>query len=236
MLGTIINVILIIIGGTIGTLFGNKINEKYTKNIMTAIGLIVCCIGIQSVIGTSNILIVLLCLLVGTLIGTAFGIDEWLNTLGDKLKAKLSKTGMVDERFSDAFVTCSVLFAVGTMAVIGSIQAGLNKNYEILITKSIIDFVSSVAFAAALGPGVIFACIPVFVLQGGITLLAGVVEPFLTAEVVAEMSAVGGPIFIGMAVNIIGLRDERVRVGDMLPGIFLPILYFPLAELFSNFV
>lgn len=234
MIATIINVVLIIIGGTIGTLFGNKIKEKYTSGIMIAIGLITASIGVQSIIGTSNILIVLLCLLLGTLIGTAIGLDEWLNTIGDRLKGKLSKTKLTDERFSDAFVTCSVLFAVGTMAVIGSIQAGLNKNYEILLTKSVMDFVSSIAFAAALGPGVIFACIPVFVLQGGITLLAGVVEPFLTAEVVTEMSAVGGPIFLGMAINIIGLREERVRVGDMLPGIFLPIIYFPMAELFSR--
>ena len=92
------------------------------------------------------------------------------------------------------------------------------------------DFCTSIAFSAALGPGVIFSALPIFLFQGSITLLAGLAEPYLTAEVVTEMSAVGGPIFIAMAINMLGLREERIKVGDMLPAIFLPILYFPIAN------
>lgn len=116
------------------------------------------------------------------------------------------------------------------MAILGPIQAGLNHDYSILFTKSIMDFISSIAFSAALGPGVCFAAVPILIVQGGITLLAGAVQPYLTAEVITEMTAVGGPIFLAMSVNLIGLREEPVKVGDMIPAIFLPILYFPIAE------
>ena len=120
------------------------------------------------------------------------------------------------------------------MAILGSIKAGLNQEYGILFTKSIMDFASAIAFSAALGPGVIFSAVPILIFQGAITLLAAVAEPFLTAEVITEMSAVGGPIFMGMSINLLGLREERVKVGDMLPAIFMPIVYFPVAAFVTS--
>ena len=229
MIATIINAILIIIGGTAGTFFGNKISEKYTKGIMTVMGLVTMAIGIQNAAGMTNTLMTVVCLVFGTVIGTALRLDDKINNSGDLLKAKLAKTGLVKGKFSDGFVTCSVLFAVGTMTVLGSIRAGLNRDYSILLTKSVMDCASALAFSAALGTGVIFAAVPVFIIQGAITLLAGIVQPILTTEVVAEMSAVGGPIFIGLAINLLGLRKDGVKVGDMLPAIFLPIIFCPLA-------
>lgn len=231
MIATIINVFTIIIGGVIGIAFGNRIGEKYSNGLMTVIGLITLAIGIQSVMGSGNILVVVVCMVLGTLVGMLLKLDKAINTAGDRIRARLSRTRLGSGRFGEAFVTCTILFSVGTMTILGSIQAGLNHDYTILLTKSIMDFVSSLAFSAALGPGAIFACVPVLLVQGSITLLAGVVEPLLTAEVVAEMSAVGGVIFLGMSVNLLGLRQEAVKVGDMLPAIFLPILYFPLAHL-----
>lgn len=228
MIATFFNVFTVVLGGLIGTLFGNRIGAKYTDAIMTAIGLITVMIGVQSLVGSSNTLLVVVCLILGTVIGTALKIDDNLNKSGDFVKAKLSKTRLGQGRFTEAFVTCSMLFAVGTMTVIGSIQAGLNQNYDILITKSIMDFVSAIAFSSALGAGVLFAAVTVLVVQGSITLLAGVIAPVLTAEVVTEMSAVGGALFIAMAINLLNLRKEKIKVGDMLPGIFLPIIYFPL--------
>lgn len=222
--------ITIIIGGTIGTLCGGKINEKYTHGIMIVMGLVTAAIGIQNAAGMSNTLMTVICLVIGTVIGTALKLDDRINNSGEVLKAKLSKTGLIKGKFSDGFVTCSVLFAVGTMTVLGSIQAGLNKDYSILFTKSIMDGTSALAFSAALGTGVIFASIPVLIIQGAITLLAGVVQPILTTEVVAEMSAVGGPIFVGMAINLLGLREESIKVGDMLPAIFLPVIFVPIAQ------
>jgi len=229
LIATIINVIFIVIGGTVGTLCGSKINAKFTKGIMTVMGLVTAAIGIQNAAAMTDTLMTVICLVFGTIIGTALKLDDRINNSGDVLKAKLAGTGLIKGKFSDGFVTCSVLFAVGTMTVLGSIQAGLNKDYSILLTKSIMDCASSLAFSAALGTGVIFAAIPVFIIQGAITLLAGVVQPILTTEVVAEMSAIGGPIFVGMAINLLGLREEPIKVGDMLPAIFLPILFNPLA-------
>ena len=231
MIATIINVFTIILGGLIGVTFGNRIGEKYSKGLMTVIGLITFTIGIQNVMVSNNTLVVVICLVLGTLIGMLLKLDDAINTSGDWLKAKLSRTRLGSGRFGEAFVTCTILFSVGTMTILGSIQAGLNHDYTILLTKSIMDFVSCLAFSAALGPGAIFACIPVLLVQGSITLLASVVQPILTPEVVAEMSAVGGAMFLGMSVNLLGLRQESVKVGDMLPAIFLPVLYFPLAHL-----
>lgn len=234
MIATIVNCLAIIVGGTIGSIFGNRISEKYTKNIMTVMALVTFIIGIQGAVGTSNVLIVVICMVLGTVVGTAMKLDDLINNSGEALKTRFSGSKMVSGRFGDAFVTSTLLFGVGTMAILGSIKAGLNQEYGILFTKSIMDFTSAIAFSAALGPGVIFSAIPILIFQGGITLLAGVAEPYLTAQVITEMSAVGGPIFMGMAINLLGLREERVKVGDMLPAIFMPIIYFPVANLISS--
>ena len=233
MIAAVVNAIAIILGGTIGSLFGNKISEKYTNGIMTCMAMIVAIIGIQGAVGTANILIVVICCVVGTIIGVALKLDDRINASGDKIKAMLAGSPICKGRFGDAIVTSTLLFAVGTMTILGSIEAGLNKNYDIIFTKSIMDFISSIAFSAALGSGVIFSSVPILIFQGAITLLAGVAEPYLTKEVITEMSAVGGPIFIGMAINMLELRKERIKIGDMLPAIFMPILYFPIANLFN---
>ena len=231
MLAVIVNAVAVIIGGLIGTLFGSRIKELYTKAVMTCIALVTMVIGVQSAIVTSNILIVMVCLVLGTIVGTALHLDDRINGSGDKMKEKLAGTRFGGGHFAEAFVSTSILFCVGTMAVIGSIQAGLNKDYSILFAKSAMDFVSSIVFAAALGSGVFLSAVTVLVFQGAIALLAGLAAPVLSTQVVTEMSAVGGALFIGMAINLLGLREEKIKVGDMLPTIFLPILYFPLAEL-----
>lgn len=234
MLAVIVNAVAVIIGGLIGILCGSRIKERYTKAVMTCIAMVTMVIGVQSAIVTSNILIVMVCLVLGTIIGTALHLDYRINGSGDKIKDKLAGTRFGGGHFAEAFVSTSILFCVGTMAVIGSIQAGLNKDYSILFAKSTMDFVSSIVFAAALGPGVFLSAVTVLVFQGAIALLAGLAAPVLSTEVVTEMSAVGGALFIGMAINLLGLREEKIKVGDMLPAIFLPILYFPLAELVSG--
>lgn len=232
MLGTIVNCAAIIAGGLIGTLFGNRIGERYTKMLMTVMALITAVIGLQSALGTANMLIVVVCMVLGTVIGIALKLDDRLNNSGDKIKAKLSGTKLGQGRFSDAFVTSTLVFAIGAMAILGSIQAGLNHDYSILFTKSMMDFTSAIAFAAALGPGVLLSALPILIVQGLITLLAGVAEPFLTSEVVTEMSAAGGVILFGMALNLLDVCKERIKVGNMIPAILLPIIYFPLAHLF----
>lgn len=234
MLGVIINVVAVLLGSALGLLFGSRIKESYSKGIMMAIALCTFVIGVQSAIQTSNILIVMICLVLGTVIGLALKLDDRMNSASDRIRDRLKGTRFGDGPFSEAFMTTTMLFCVGTMTVIGSIEAGLNHNYDILIAKSIMDFMSSLFFAAALGVGVMLSALSVLVIQGGIALLAAVAAPVLTTEVVTEMTAVGGTLFIGMAINLLGISNKHIRIGDMLPGIFLPILYFPLKALITG--
>ncbi len=235
MLATIVNVITVIIGGSIGTLFGNKIKPEYSKSIMTVMGFITACIGIQGAAATQSFLVVVLSMVIGTLIGMLLKLDDRINGAGDWAKRKLANTPLGKGPFGDAVVTCFMLFCIGSMTILGSIHAGLDHDYSILFTKSIMDLISSTAFASALGAGVIFAAIPLFLFQGALTLLASAAQPVLTPEVIHEMSAVGGPIFLAMACNIIGIGDRRFKVGDMLPAIFLPILFVPLLKALGLF-
>ena len=230
MLGTIINTLAVLIGGIIGTLFGNKIRAEYSDGIMKVMGFITACIGIQGAAGTKNFLIVVLSLVIGTLLGMLLKLDERISGAGDWAKRKLAGTPLGKGPFGDALVTCFMLFCIGSMTILGSIRAGLDHDYSILYTKSVMDFISSAAFASALGAGVIFSAVPLFLFQGLLTMLASCAEPVLTAEVINEMTAVGGPIFLAMACNIIGLGKEHFKVGNMLPGIFLPIILVPLAK------
>lgn len=234
MIGTIVNSAAIVLGGLIGSLFGEKIGERYTKPLLTAMAFVVAIIGIQGAIGTSSILIVVICMVVGLIVGIALRLDDRINGLGDKIKDRLAGTKICKGQFSDAIVTSSLIFCVGSMAILGAIQAGLNKDYSTLFAKAVIDGVSAIAFSAALGPGVILSAIPVFIIQGAITLLARVAEPYLTSEIITEMSAVGGPVFLAMSVNMLELRQERIKIGDMIPAILMPIVYFPVAELLGK--
>ena len=230
MFATIVNVITVVIGGTIGTLFGSRIKAEYASGIMKVMGFITACIGIQGAAGTKNFLVVVLSLVIGTMIGMLLKLDDRIAGAGDWAKRKLANTPLGKGPFGDAVVTCFMLFCIGSMTILGSIRAGLDHDYSILYTKSIMDLISSTAFASALGAGVIFAAIPLFLFQGLLTLLASLAEPVLTPEVINEMSAVGGPIFLAMACNIVGIGKEHFKVGDMLPGIFLPILFVPLLK------
>lgn len=234
MIGTIVNSAAIVLGGLIGSLFGEKIGERYTKPLLTAMAFVVAIIGIQGAIGTSSILIVVICMVIGLVVGIALRLDDRINSLGDKIKDRLADTKICKGQFSDAIVTSSLIFCVGSMAILGAIQAGLNKDYSTLFAKAVIDGVSAIAFSAALGPGVILSAIPVFIIQGAITLLARVAEPYLTSEIITEMSAVGGPVFLAMSVNMLELRQERIKIGDMIPAILMPIVYFPVAELLGK--
>ncbi len=228
MLAVFINVAAVLLGASLGLLFGSRIKESYTQGIMTAIALCTLVIGVQCAVQTASIMIVMVCLVIGTVAGVALHLDDRMNGASDRIRDKLRNTKLADGPFAEAFMTTTMLFCVGTMTVIGSIEAGLNHNYEILIAKSVMDFMSSLIFAAALGAGVLLSAVSVLVIQGGIVLLASLASPVLTSEVVTEMSAVGGTLFIGMAINLLGISQKRIKVGDMLPAIFLPILYFPL--------
>ncbi len=230
MLATIINVILILLGSAAGLLFKNLISERLMSILTHALGLCVLGIGISSMIGTQDTLCVIVCMAAGTVLGHAIDIEGRLEGAGDLLRARLLKGGGGNSRFTEGFVSAAVLFCVGAMAITGSIEAGLNHNYEIIISKGVIDGVTSISFAATMGVGVAFSTIPLLVYQGGITLLAGWVGPYLPGAVITEMTAVGGTLIAAIAINMLGLGKEKIKVGNMLPAMFLPIAYIPLAE------
>ena len=149
-----------------------------------------------------------------------------MDKAGNWLKAKVAENG--GNRFTEGFVTASLLFCVGSMAVMGSFDAGLRGNYDTILAKSALDCVMAVTFSATMGIGVAFSALTVLVYQGALTLLAGAVEPLLTPQIITEMSAVGGIMLIATGLNILELPKTRLRVGNMLPALFLPIIWFLL--------
>lgn len=230
MIAAIVNAIVVILGGLLGLLLGGRLKEQHTKTIVAALGICTMVIGISGAIATSNILIVIICLVLGTIIGELLKIEHRLDTLGDWLKSKVAQNG--GGRFTEGFVTASLLFCVGSMAIMGSFDAGLRGDYNTIFAKSALDCVMAVTFAATMGVGVLFSGASVLVYQGALTLLAGLVEPYLSVEVIVEMSAVGGVMIIGTGMNILGLTKERIKVGNMLPAMVLPVVWFAA----TNFV
>ena len=233
MIATIINVILVLIGSAAGLLFKNLISDRLMSALTHALGLCVLGIGIGSLTGTRDMMCVIVCMVAGTAIGNAADIERRLEGAGDFLKAKLIK-GDDRSRFTEGFVTAFLLYCVGAMSITGSIEAGLNHNYKIIISKGVLDGVSSVSFAATMGVGVAFSAVPMLLYQGGITLLAGWVGPYLPEAVITEMTAVGGALIVALAVNLLGLGREKIKAGNMLPAMFLPIAYVPLADWLSD--
>ncbi len=220
MLGTIINSISIIIGGIIGVVIKKGIKESYKTTIMDGIGLTVIIIGVMGAIKTENIILLIGSIVVGGILGEFIAIEKKLDNIGNSLQNKL---GSKDSNFSQGFVTASLIFCVGAMAIIGSLEAGIQGDYNTLFAKSIIDGITSIIFASTLGIGVAFSSIPVFLYQGSITLLANSVKDLLTPQVINEMSAVGGMLIMAIGINILGLK--KIKVGNLLPAVFIPIIY-----------
>lgn len=238
MIAVFVNMAAVIAGSLLGILFQSKIREEHLNTIIAALALCTCTIGVMNAIGTASILAVIICIVLGSLVGELLKIDDRIESAGDYFKKKLlkNKEGRANSRFSEGFVSACILFCVGSMTVMGSLEAGVSHDYSIIFAKSALDFVSALAFGAAMGVGVTCSAAFILVYQGALTLLAGVVGPYLSAEVVTEMNAVGGVILMGMAVNMLGLGTKRIKVANMLPGIFLPTIYFPVYHLIERLI
>ena len=213
--GTIVNVAAIIFGCLIGRYLGHLIPERMRRTIMMGLGLTVLLIGMQLGLQSRNPLIVIGAMVIGGIIGEALSIEARLENMGHKLQQRFKNAGNVAE----AFVTASLLYCIGAMAIMGSIQDGLGQEPTILYAKSALDGIASVAFTTTLGIGVVFSVIPLLIYQGGITLAAGWVQGFLTEPVVAEMSATGGLLILAIGLDILGIR--KLPIGNLLPAIFV---------------
>ena len=234
MIAVFVNTLTVLAGSLIGILLRSRLRQALLNSLIKALGLCTVLIGISSALETNALLCVIFCMTLGTLLGELLNIDLAIEHAGDAIKKRLPSSKGTLGNFTDGFVSASVLFCIGSMTIVGSLEAGLRHDYSIIFAKSMMDFVSSMAFGAAMGFGVTCSAAFVLVFQGALTLLAGLVGSALSDAVVTEMSAIGGVIMIGLAMNLIGCTQERIKVANMLPAIFLPLLYFPIARLFGG--
>ncbi len=221
LLGTFVNMGTVLLGGSIGLLLGSRFPQRLSNAMMKALGLCVLLIGISGILKGENQLITIISIAVGTLIGEALDLDKHLNSLGNFLQEKF-KSKNENVSIAEGFVNASLLFCVGAMAIVGSLQSGLTGDNSMIYTKSLLDFVSSIIFASTLGVGVLFSIFPILVYQGGIVVLAHFLAPFLTDAAINEMTCAGSLIIIGLALNMLGIT--KLRVMNLVPAIFIPVI------------
>ena len=230
MIGVIVNVITVIIGSCIGLLFKKGIPERVSNAAMIGLGACTLYIGISGSLCGENVLILIASVVLGAIVGTLLNIDGAINTLAGKVEAKFKKDGE-NVSIAEGLVSATLLFCVGSMTVTGSIQAGLTGDNSVLITKATLDLVSSMMLASSLGIGVLLASVSVFVIQGGLVLLAGLISPLMSAGAINEMTCAGSLLIIMIGTNLMGIT--KIKVADFLPAIlFAPILHnaLPLFE------
>lgn len=236
-LGTIVNAAAVIVGSILGLVLKFGIPERFKSTIMQAISLSVIFIGTSGVlqgifkvlnsgrIDRQYIMLMIFSLVIGGLVGEILRIEDFLDRLGERIKKAVSKViKSENSTFTEGFVTASLVFCVGAMAIVGSLEDGLNRNFSILFAKSILDGVTSVIFSATLGIGVMFSSVAVLLYQGSITLLAGLLKPLLTDTVVLQMSMVGSVLIFAIGLNMLGV--SKIKVGNLLPAIFVPAVWY----------
>jgi len=232
MTGTIINVAAIVVGSVLGLLFGARLSEQLKSTIISGMGLFLVAMGLQMFLKTENSLVVLGALLIGTLLGEWWRIEDGLHKLGEFLESKFSREeDDGSNRFVRGFLTASLLFCIGPVAILGSIQNGLTGDYNLLVVKSVIDGFASIAFASTLGIGVAFSALIILVYQGGISLMAAQLNAIATTSMMNELTAAGGVLLMGVGIsNLLGIK--KIRVGNMLPALFIAPLIVWIISLF----
>lgn len=221
-MGTLVNCLTIIGGCIVGLFIKGKVSEKISTTVMNGLGLCTLYIGISGSLKCEDPIQMIVSIALGALIGEIIDIDKWLAKLGDYFESKFNKK---DSKISisEGFVTSSLLFCVGAMAIVGSLESGLNGNNTTLYAKSVLDGVSSIIFTSTLGIGVLLSVFTVFIYQGSITIAASMLSGILSTEVITNMSVIGSVIIIGLGLNILGVT--KIKVANLLPAIFIPIIF-----------
>ena len=217
MLGTIVNCLAIIAGSLLGLLFKNGIPDRYNQTVMQAVGLAVLLVGLKTAIVSDDLLVIIISLAIGALLGEGIRIEDRLERLGKFLEKRFSRGS---GGFAQGFVTASLIYCVGSMAIVGSLESGLSGNHATLFAKSCLDGIVSIILSSSLGLGVMFSAVPVLLYQGAITLMASVLKPLLVPEVIAQMSGVGGLLLLGIGMNM--LREKRSRWATCCPPFSYP--------------
>lgn len=231
MIGVITNVITVILGSTIGLLCKKGIPQKLADAIMIGIGLCTICIGITGLSQGSNALVTIISIVLGAVVGTLLDIDKGINTFGEWIQNKFKKKDGKNISIAEGFVTASLLFCVGSMTIVGSLNAGISGDYEMLFTKSVLDFVSSMMLSVSLGIGVLLASVFVLVFQGALVLLAGLLEgPLMASGAIGELNCVGSLLILALGLNLIKLT--KIKVANYLPA----LLFAPFITYFFNWL
>ncbi len=222
MTGTLLNILTVLVGGSLGLGLGGRVPERLRQTVVSGLGLFTLGFGVRMFLQTRNPIAPLIGLLVGGLLGEWWRIEDRLEGLGVWLENRLTRgsAGERGSRFVRGFLTASLVFCVGPMTVLGSIQDGLTGNYELLAVKSTLDGFGALAFASTLGPGVLFSILIIALYQGSLTLLAAQAQAILTDPMVAEMTAAGGVILIGIAISSL-LEIRKIRSANLLPALIV---------------
>jgi uncharacterized protein len=232
MIGTLINIAAVIVGGTLGLLFGRRVPDRLKSTVVAGMGLFVAALGIQMFLKTENPLIVLGALLIGALLGEWWRIEDGLQAMGQGLEKRFAGANGEDgtsSKFVRGFLVSSLLFCVGPLTILGSIQDGLTGDYSLLAVKSVLDGFASLAFASTLGSGVLFSSLVILIYQGGISLLAAQLNAIVTPAMMNEMSAAGGVILAGLAISSL-LEIKKIRAGNFLPALAIaPLIVWILS-------
>ena len=233
MLGTIVNAGAVVLGGGLGLLLKKGLPARISEAIMGGVGLVVLYIGVSGALAGENVLVAVLSVVLGGALGAWMDIDAALNRLGARAQAAFAGGGGKSgadgadgagggSRFAEGFVSASLLFCVGAMAVVGALQSGLTGEHSTLFAKALIDGVSAMVFASAMGAGVLLSAAAVLLYQGAITLLASLLAPVLSDAAVAEMTCAGSLLIVGIGLNLLGLT--KLKLANYLPAVFLPLL------------
>lgn len=234
MMGTLINVVAILIGGAIGIFFGARLPEQLKTTVISGMGLFVFAIGMQMFLKTENALIVLGALLIGAILGEWWRIEDRIEALGGWLERKFTRgDGGASGRFVRGFLSASLIFCTGPMAILGSITDGLRGDYLTLSIKSVLDGFITIAFSSTLGVGVLFSVIPVFIYQGTISLLAQQLSAIMSESMINEMTATGGIILAGLGISSL-LEIKKIKVGNFLPALAIAPLIVYILSLFGK--
>ena len=232
MIGTAINVGAILVGSLAGSSVGSRLPERMRTTVLNGLGLLTVLIGLQMALETKNILVVMGALLLGGITGEILRISEGLDKLGDFLQSILAQGG--SRNFSEGFITASLVFCVGPMAVLGSIQDGLTGDYRLLTIKSLLDGFASVAFSASMGWSVACSAVSILLYQGAITLFAGMLSKWLSDPMIAEMTATGGLLIVGIGLKLLNIKD--VRLANFLPALAIAPLIVMLIPVVKSFL
>ena len=233
MLGPVVNAVVVVVCSLIGTFLIKGIPERIEDILRKAIGLSIVFIGIRGAFDNERILLLIISMVLGSIIGEIINIDKWINKLGRWAESKIVKKDTAESKhsFSKGFVSATILFCTGSMAIVGSLQSGLQGNHQILYAKSVLDGSMSIIFGASLGIGTAFSAIPLLLYQGGIALASFYIRDLLSPEIIREMSAVGSLVIASIGFNFLGVKE--IKVANLIPAMFIPWIYLTIIGLIN---